>query len=759
MTDYNPERWETLTNLLGEALSRPAGERGPFLSDACGGDDDLLAQVRGLLEAHAVAEADGRFERGAVDLFPDEIPGETVAEVGPYRLLREVGRGGMGTVWLAERADGLFRQRVAVKVMRGWTQGDEHRRRFEAERRILARLEHPGIARILDGGVDQAHRPYLVMEFVEGEPIDTYCASRELGVEARLALFRSVCEAVAYAHRNLVVHRDLKPSNILVTGEGREAAVKLLDFGIAKLLDSPDEEDAALMTATGTFPMTPEYAAPEQITSGPITPATDVYALGVTLFELLTGARPYRIEGRTPSAIEAAVCRSAPARPSTTVQTGPAGAGPALAPDRLARRLRGDLDTIILKALRKEPDRRYATAADLGEDLRRHAEGLPVAAQPDTARYRARKFVGRHRVSVAAAAAVLVALVVGLGAAVVQARVAAQERDRAERRFEIARETARTLLYDVDDALAAVPGTTAARETLVRQSLAYLDRLSHESAEDYALRLDIAHAYLRAGNILGVPADGSTLGDLEGARESYRRGLALVPNDPAGGLPEGLRNETIWVRALLLEKLAKVEAFSGQPDAALAIFRQTARMYATYVENDPDRIEALRALAVVHLHLGDYSGHPSFPGLDDPQVALAHYDTMLARLEPLRLRGDGMAPRLTGIAYERMGTIQSMNGDLDGALRIVSALVRDPPGARRRARRHPQRYPRRRHRAREARHHPSPPRRARRGARRLPSRDGRLPPPGSRGPRRRARTPDRRRRLPTYRRRVRESGR
>jgi eukaryotic-like serine/threonine-protein kinase len=537
----------------------------------------------------------------------------------------------MGTVWLAERADGLFRQRVAVKLMRAGLLGDIHRRRFEAERRILGRLDHPGIARILDGGVGEGGQPYLVMEYVEGEPVTDYCARKGLSVEARLALVRAACEAVAYAHRNLVVHRDLKPSNLLVTEDG---AVKLLDFGIAKLLDTPEEdggEGSGPLTLTGSLVMTPEYAAPEQVTGAPVTPATDVYALGVLLFELLTGTRPYRVEGRSPSAIEAAICQTPPTRPSAAIREPGERGGRARAQARAARRLRGDLDTIVLKALRKEPERRYASAGEMGEDLRRHAEGLPVSARPDTAGYRVRKFVGRHRAGVAASAAVLLALVVGLGAALAQARVAERERDRAERRFEIARETARTLLYDVDDALAAVPGTTEAREVLVRQSLDYLDRLSEEAGDDLPLRLDIAHAYLRAGNVLGNP-NSANLGSLDAAAARYRQGLSLLPGSLPPGHPQHI--DALWASALLQEKLAQVEASLGRPDSAVALLQRTFPLYRAYAEANPEG-RGTRVLPIAHILLGDYTGHPDHPNVGDRARSQAHYDTVLVLLEGL----------------------------------------------------------------------------------------------------------------------------
>jgi eukaryotic-like serine/threonine-protein kinase len=356
------------------------------------------------------------------EAFAADFTGEPVLckgdLVGRYRVLREIGRGGMSVVYLAERADDAFHQRVALKVLDHAPRSRDARCRFEQERQILASLEHPNIARLLDGGVDGRGVPYIVMELVEGEPIDRYCDQQGLTVDERLALLQVVARAVAYAHRRLVVHRDLKPSNILVTAAGE---VKLLDFGIAKLLDPEVAGPFAVPpTRTALRVLTPEYAAPEQVLGEPVTTASDVYQLGLILFELLTERRAHGVSSDSLVELERVVCTSEPPRPSRSAST------PAL-----RRRLAGDLDSIVLTALRREPDRRYASPADLAADLDRHLKGLPVTAREDGFVYRAGKFVRRNRLALLAAAAVAVSLVGGLGAALWQARAAGLESRKA----------------------------------------------------------------------------------------------------------------------------------------------------------------------------------------------------------------------------------------------------------------------------------------------------------------------------------------
>jgi serine/threonine-protein kinase len=451
-TRFEPDTWARARALFEEALALPPSDRDAFLQKACDGDAALRRQVGALLRADAddAPLLDVPVEEAAAALLAELQGGDSAppagVTIGPYRPVRVLGRGGMGTVYLAERADGQFEHRVALKLIRQGGDPALFLRRFLDERRILARLHHPNIARLLDGGRTAPTpdapegQPYFTMEYVEGAPITDYCDGRRLPVEARLALFEAVCEAVHYAHQNLVVHRDLKPSNVLVTEEGteRKPAVKLLDFGIAKAL--PGEGAGGGEALTREPLMTPEYAAPEQVRGAPVTTATDVYALGLVLYELLSGRRPFRLAGLTAAERERVISEETPGRPSAAVariaDDGPSPEALAEArgttPEKLRRRLAGDLDAVVLKALRKEPARRYPSADALLDDLRRHREGLPVTARPASAAYRVRAFVRRHRAGVATAALVVLALVAGLGAALWQGRVAARERDEAE---------------------------------------------------------------------------------------------------------------------------------------------------------------------------------------------------------------------------------------------------------------------------------------------------------------------------------------
>jgi eukaryotic-like serine/threonine-protein kinase len=469
-----PERWQQVTEILDGALDRPPGERPAFLAAACGDDGELREEVESLL----------RFESGS-DLFIEEplfgrFDGDRdgLAEgerVGPYRVVREIGQGGMGAVYLAVRADEEFEKRVALKLVDLGTAA-EIVRRFRAERQILAHLDHPNIAKLLDGGTTQDGRPYFVMEYVEGRPIDEVCAV--LPLRERLALFREVCAAVHFAHQNLVVHRDLKPGNILVTADG---APKLLDFGIAKLLD-PQRGDSSL-TELGLRPMTLRYASPEQVRGEPITTASDVYSLGVLLHGLLTGRSPYAAPVEDRQALEAAILQGDAVKPSQAVER-----------REEARLMAGDLDTIVLRALDPEPGRRYASAEQLAADIGRYLDGLPVLARKDTAGYRLGKFIRRHKAGVAAAAAGLLLLVAFSVTVTLLLRRAERERDRAA-----AVSAFLENLFTIPDPSVSRGETITAREVLERGRLQIAEELKEEPETRAALMETMGRVYRRLG--------------------------------------------------------------------------------------------------------------------------------------------------------------------------------------------------------------------------------------------------------------------
>ena len=445
MDSSSPEPdWSRLEALLDQALELPIDRRCKPCSNASAATTPRLRErVEQLLAADAAA---GDFMNDGVEAWLRSGPMtpahsaeqgalDAGARVGPYRVIDELGRGGMGIVYRAERADGEFVQVVALKLVRRSFDGDDTTGRFRRERQILAQLDHPSIARLLDGGLHTDGRPYFAMELVEGEPITTYCDRRGLSIDARVRLFCRVCDAVQYAHGRLIVHRDLKPANISVTATGDP---KLLDFGIAKLLTYDDAEESTKLTRTGLRPLTPAYAAPEQLRGEPVSTATDVYTLGVILFELLTARRPFRSAS---SGFERTSLEAEPPRPSDVVLLRDRDDAPSideiahargLSPRALAARLAGDLDAIVLKALRREPQRRYIGAGALAEDLGRFLQGRPVAARPEGRRYRASKFVRRHRVGIAVAVSLVLSLVGGLAATAWQARAKALEAQKAE---------------------------------------------------------------------------------------------------------------------------------------------------------------------------------------------------------------------------------------------------------------------------------------------------------------------------------------
>lgn len=418
------ERWHKLKELISRALELEEDVRDAYLVEACNDDKELLREARSLLHASqkhgALDQSLANITRAAFQRF--EGAGLKGKQIGSYKIIRELGDGGMGSVYLAERADQQYEQRVALKILRSGFALQEQTRRFLAERQILAALDHENIARLLDGGVTAEGQPYFVMEFVEGEAMDRYCDRCRLSIRKRLELFLTVCSAVQYAHRKLIVHCDIKPSNILVNRDGK---VKLLDFGIATILsDDPPLPDSVPLTRGGLLPLTPSYASPEQVRGDMISTASDIYQLGVVLYELLTGCRPYQVTGRTPGETETIICEEPPTRPSLVLARQPASDGEEARPDptgiarmrqttpkQFQRQLRGDLDTIVLKTLAKEPERRYESIEQLIGDLQRHLAGQPVSAHPDFWMYRAGKYVRRYQFRVTAIAVIVLLMV------------------------------------------------------------------------------------------------------------------------------------------------------------------------------------------------------------------------------------------------------------------------------------------------------------------------------------------------------------
>lgn len=525
-----PEQWERISHIFEEALSLHGAEREAYLNEACAADPGFRGEVDSLLASHEQAGSKFLNTSGS----PPERPSSTSPRaavqaghrIGPYLVEKQIGHGGMGEVYAATRADGQYEKKVALKLVRAGYDAAFVLERFRSERQILAGLEHPNIAGLLDGGTTEDTTPYLVMELVEGVPIDSYCDELKLSITERLPLFRQICSAVQYAHQRLVIHRDIKPGNILVTKDGTP---KLLDFGIAKMLDASGNAEATMLR-----PMTPEYASPEQVRGEPVSTSTDVYSLGVVLYQLLTGRSPYRVDTRTPAKLAEAITHEEPEKPSTSVERmetiGVNGGSRKITPElvsgtreatpaRLQKRLRGDLDFISMKALRKEPEHRYSSAEQLSEDIRRHLEGLPVTARKGTWNYKAGKFLKRHKVGVAAFALLLLAIGTGVAATLREARI-------AQRRFNDVRTLANSLMFELHDSIENIPGATQARKLVLQRSLEYLDKLSQDAGNDPDLLRELATAYRRIGMAQGNPRD-PNLGDTKGALASFEKSLQM----------------------------------------------------------------------------------------------------------------------------------------------------------------------------------------------------------------------------------------
>ncbi len=540
----NPENWQKIKAIFNEAVELESADGEAFLRSQNGAGDEILAEVRRLL----AAEKYHNFEKPVANLthlWHDESAEDYIGrEIGNYKIKREIGRGGMGIVFEAVRETDEFSQTAALKILKRGMDSGVMLRRFRHEKQILASLEHPNIARLLDGGIAADGTPFFAMEFVKGDPLDEFCDRKNLSITERLRLFLQICAAVSFAHSRLVVHRDLKPNNIFVTADG---TVKLLDFGIAKII-SPDD-DPQNQTVTSFGMMTPAYASPEQIRGEIVSTASDVYSLGLILYELLTGVSAYKLPGNRADEIAKIICEVEPPRPSSVlssrfkvqssksrIETLPNENEQTNNSEKTTnpkskiqnpKSLKGDLDTIILKALRKEPARRYASVEQFAGDVSRHLAGLPVIARPDTLSYRFEKFVSRNRVSVLAGVLIFLSLIGGIAATGWQAHRAEQQRILAEKRFDQVRQLANNVIFKYHDEIKDLQGATRVREILVQDALKYLDNLQTDSASDADLTRELALAFMRVGSVQGG-AYQANLGDSKGAAESYEKAIKLL---------------------------------------------------------------------------------------------------------------------------------------------------------------------------------------------------------------------------------------
>lgn len=673
-----PERWKQVEAVFEQALELPSWERPPFLDQKCNGDEELRREVESLLASDR--DSDQFLENPAIEVAGQPFLRATLKpdeRVGHYKIVSRIGAGGMGEVYLAH--DEKLNRKVALKLVRFGIGGEETARRFQREAQILASLNHPNIAQLYGVELTRDGFPFLVIEYVEGVRIDQSCDDNRLSISERLKLFRQVCAAVTYAHRHTVIHRDIKPANILVTKDGEP---KLLDFGIAKLI-GPETNISGEQTMTFSAAMTPEYASPEQIRGQVVTTASDVYSLGVVFYQLLTGQKPYRLKTQTSEEISRAVSEQEPLRPSTAVRK---RHGNSKFEIRNSRLLQGDLDNIVLMALRKEPERRYQSVEQFSEDIRRHLEARPVLARKDTVGYRAAKFIRRNSITTAAALLVLLSLLGGIISSTWEAHrarvheaVANAEKGRAERRFDQVRQLAHSVVFDYHDAIKDLPGATRVRERLVKDALVYLDSLAAEASGDSGLQHELAAAYDRIGDVRGQ-AYTASLGDRAGAMDSYLKAMrireALVAADPTDA--QNRRELAENQRRIGWQLLDTSEAGHGVDylRKAIALYIALAAEKPADAELREELAHAYNQLGLALQNRGDYRG-----GLDQLRQALTLRERLVAdNPENREYR------RRLAVTNQSIGRGLSLNGDAAGALEInqkalalQQALVTEDP--------------------------------------------------------------------------------
>jgi tetratricopeptide (TPR) repeat protein len=642
----SPASLQRIEAIFYQVLDAPAGERDPLMRELCQGDAALLDEIGSLLEA---AEEE---EVLRATLHPETVAEPAAMRVGPFVVDRLIGRGGMGAVYLAHRADGSYEQQVAIKLIDRAFASEIFKERFRMERQILAGLNHPLIARLLDGGLTDGGELYLAMEYVDGLPIHRFCEARQWALRDRLALFKSVCGAVQFAHQNLVVHRDLKPDNILVTEDGTP---RLLDFGTAKLLSPTREQVGSEMTRLGFQSFTPQYASPEQVQGDPITTASDTYSLGVLLYLLVTGELPYKIEQFTPAEMVRVVCEEPPRRPPALAITG--------------ERLDADVAAILMKALRKSAQERYLTAEGLAADIQAWLDGRTVTARRGTVRYRAGKFVRRNWLALSAIALIGISLAAGVTGVLWQARI-------AQARAADLRQLSNSLLSELDEAIKQLPGSTGVQKLLVTRVLEHLDRMARDARGDRATELDLVDAYTRLGNIQGNGYE-QNLGDLVGGLASISKALAIA--EPlAASHPEDLE----LLRALANAQTAKgdILSLSGDVPGAVASLRATVQTYDQMIALPGATPALFLEAAAANSPLGDVLGQDT--GLGDLDAALTAYrkcidlDERALRLDPQStkaMRGLAMMQMKVGNAEVEIDPAQALK-DFELALKRADAL-------------------------------------------------------------------------------------
>ena len=601
------DRWRRVEEIFHQILEAPAESRAERLSALCADDPTLAAEVSSLLAAESEVESASPARAAAVDPWLGR-------RVGSFRIEHLIGRGGMGAVYLAKRVDGVFDQKAAVKIVFTRLTSTWHRERFLAERQMLAMLNHPNIAKLIGGGLTDDGEPYLVMEYIEGRRLDTYCQETNAGVEQIVQLALQLCAAVSYAHQHLIVHRDLKPGNVLVTAEG---LVKLLDFGTARLMS--EDRGGPQGTRLGMRAFTPEYASPEQMFGEPVNMASDIYSLGVVLYRLLTGQLPYAITAGSAAAMVRSIYDAEPVTPSDAVtRVVPEGQ---LAPPVLRREIRGELDAVILKALRPIPSDRYASVDELAADLQRFLDHRPVKALEGSFSYRARKWFRRNGVSAVAAGLVGLALLGGAWNVVRQGKIAAEEEQRAREGTAEVRKLSRLLLVDFYNEVKQVPGSAAVQRQLVAQAQSYLGRLAHESSEDPDTLFDLVEAYRKSADLLGNPYE-ENLGDTDAAMKSYREGLAVA---------ERLRKlepssvRVVQAAALLHRGMAETLFSTNQVREALQYGQQAADAMAGLAARPGIPIDLISEAAATFDTLGDQYGLRGAGSLGDFRRAEENY--------------------------------------------------------------------------------------------------------------------------------------